>query len=128
VVEVTASAGVSTAVSLAAGSAGHADFLGEDTMAAVTMADMAAVTMADTMGEDTMADMGAVTMGVAFSALDILTIIHFIIPTINRILSMDLIWNTNVFRPVVCMRSDRMKMELSSVDEGREWPRGVHAA
>jgi uncharacterized membrane protein len=28
--------------------------------------------------------------GVAFSALDILTITHFIIPTINRILSMDL--------------------------------------
>jgi hypothetical protein len=80
-VEVTASAGDSTAVSPAAGSAGHADFLG-------------VVTMADTMGAGTMAGMAAVTMGVAFSDLDILTITRFIIPTITRILSTDLIWDT----------------------------------
>ena len=76
-VEDTALEGDSTAVSLAAGSAGHADFLRVDTMAA-----------------DTMADMAAVTMGVAFSALDILTTTRFIIPTITRILSTDLIWDT----------------------------------
>jgi hypothetical protein len=83
--------GDSTAVSLAAGSAGHADFLRVDTMAADTMA--------DTMGADTMADMAAVTMGVAFSALDILTSTRFIIPTITRILSTGLIWDTKSVRP-----------------------------
>lgn len=85
VVEATASAGVSIAVSLATGSAGRADFLVVDTMAVVTMG---------------VVTMGAVfaTLMEAFSALDIRAITRFIIPTITRILSTGLIWDTNVFR------------------------------
>jgi hypothetical protein len=84
-VEATASAGVSIAVSLATGSAGRADFLVVDTMAVVTMG---------------VVTMGAVfaTLMEAFSALDIRAITRFIIPTITRILSTGLIWDTNVFR------------------------------
>ena len=84
-VEATASAGVSIAVSPATGSAGRADFLVVDTMAVVTMG---------------VVTMGAVfaTLMEAFSALDIRAITRFIIPTITRILSTGLIWDTNVFR------------------------------
>jgi Na+-transporting methylmalonyl-CoA/oxaloacetate decarboxylase beta subunit len=89
-VEATASAGVSIAVSLATGSAGRADFLVVDTMAVVTMGVV-------TMGVVTMGAVFATLME-AFSALDIRAITRFIIPTITRILSTGLIWDTNVFR------------------------------
>jgi hypothetical protein len=107
---VTGSAGVSTAVSVATGSAGRADSLGVDTMAVVTMADtmgvgtMAVVTMADTMGADTMA--------VAFSALDIRTITRFIIPTITRIHSTGVISDTNGFRQEIKQRIESLLYAL----------------
>ena len=89
---VTGSVGVSTAVPLATGSAGRADFLVVDTMAVVTM------------GVVTMGVVFATLMG-AFSALDIRTITRFIIPTITRILSTGVIWDTKGVPPVGRMPS-----------------------
>jgi hypothetical protein len=103
-VGVTGSVGVSTAVPLATGSAGRADFLGVDTMAAATMAATMGV---DTMAVGTMAD----TIGVVFSVLDIRTITRFIIP-ITRIHSTGIISDTNGFRQAIKKRIESLLYAL----------------
>ena len=110
-VGVTGSVGVSTAVPLATGSAGRADFLGVDTMAAATMAaTMGVDTMAvGTMAVGTMAD----TIGVVFSVSDIRTITRFIIP-ITRIHSTGIISDTNGFRQAIKKRIESLLCALSA--------------
>jgi hypothetical protein len=102
-VEATALVGGSTAVSPATDSAGRANlrvevFLVEEIMAASVIAVSVAAIAAF------VAMVFATLMG-AFSALDIRTITRFIIPTITRILSTGVIWDTKGVPPVGRMPS-----------------------
>ena len=93
-VEDPALEGGSTAVSLATDSSGRADLavegflVGEASVIGVSVGAVSAFVIV----------VFGTLMG-ASSALDILTTTRFIIPTITRILSTDLIWDTKSVRP-----------------------------